>query len=246
MSLRMMRMLLVIVAGVSLIVGSATKQEAPLLPPTFDFTPPSQAGPNSAKVTFALVDANYAQDEPWTAVAPFNTFSESLSSDFQEILAARGFTVRGPFQRYDEMTFPDKKGSDLVLQPDLDVSVTSTAKVVPTLFGKQLEATMVVRGKVKLEVRESLTGERMWFKDIKLTPATVECEGKRYADSTQVPASEGQPAALLQDPKCANLFGPVLEKFYTDVMDAAWRYLEPEEMAMVKKQSQEIKTRKVY
>jgi hypothetical protein len=118
--------------------------------------------------------------------------------------------------------------------------------MVSAILGKQLRADLTVRGRVTLSVRESLTGERMWFKSIELQPETLQCDGKYYPGSAQVPTSEGQPAALFAIPECAALAGPVLERYYTTVMDAAWRYLEPEEMTMIKKQSQEIKTRKVY
>jgi neuraminyllactose-binding hemagglutinin len=243
---RVIVLLLVLAVGVLFIVGSAAKQKAPIQPPKFEFSPPTTASPNSAKVTFALVNAHYSQHERWTTVPPFNTFCQSLSTDFQEALAARGFTVRGPFDRYDEMTFPDKKNSDLVLQPDLDVSVSSTPRVVPLLVAKQLEADLIVRGRVTLSARESLTGERMWYKSIELDPVSLKCEGKTYPADAQVPSSEGTPAAMLANQECAQMVGPVMEKYYAKVMDATWKYLEPEEMAMVKKQAEEIRTRKVY
>ncbi|MEO8602612.1 MAG: hypothetical protein ABI629_08555 [bacterium] len=236
-----------VAVGALLILGSSSGQKpAPMPPPRFEFTPPTTAAPNSAGVTFALVNARFSQNEPWTSVPPFNSFSQSLSSDFQEILAAKGFTVRGPFATYDEMTFPDKKGSDLVLQPDLGVELSSNPTLSSVILGKQLEADIFVRGKVTLSVRESLTGERMWLKNIDLQPETVHCEGKFYANDATVPVADGAPAALLAVPACAVLMGPVLERYYAAVMDAAWRYLEPEEMVIVKKQAQDIKSRKVY
>lgn len=230
-----------------LILGSSSaKKPEPVRPPQFEFTPPSIAAPNSANVTFALVDAGYSETEPWTMVAPFSSFSKSLSSDFQEILAARGFTVRGPFQTYDEMTFPDKKGSDLILQPELAVTVDPRTELVQGFGRKRVDADLTIDGRVTLSVRESLTGERMWLKSIGLTPETVHCEGNFYDSDAQIPASALTAAAFLNNPDCARLVGPVLERYFTSVMDASWRYLEPEEMQMVKKQSNEIKTKKVY
>lgn len=247
MSVRVIGMVAVVSFGLLLIVGSAAKKPEPVKPPTFEFTPPTNAGPNSANVTLALVNAHYSQNETWTNVAPFNSFSESLDGDFQELLSARGFTVRGPFAEYQEMTFPDKKGSDLILQPNLDVTIESTPKVVPEILGKQLEADLVVRGRVNLDVRESLTGEQMWRKSIELKPPeTVHCEGKFYASDAAIPTSDGTAAAMLANPECARLVVPIMERFYLKVMDTSWKYLEPEEMVVVKKQSQEIKTKKVY
>ena len=37
-----------------------------------------------------------------------------------------------------------------------------------------------------------------------------------------------------------------MEEFYKKVMQAAWNYLDPEEMTIVRKQTEEIKKKKVY
>ncbi len=103
--------------------ATAPPQKATPQAPLFQWDPPERALPKSADVTFALVSPRYSQDEPWTKFWPFTDFSRNLGHDFEEMLTAKGYSFRGPFATYDEMTFPDKDGSDLVLQPSLDITL---------------------------------------------------------------------------------------------------------------------------
>jgi hypothetical protein len=48
----------------------------------------------------------------------------AMGASFAEILIAKGFNTKGPFMSLNEMTFPEKKGSDLLLYPEFDFEVT--------------------------------------------------------------------------------------------------------------------------
>ncbi len=218
--------------------------------PSFDYTPPEQAAPGSADVTFALVSPRYAEEIDWIHVSPFTEFARNIGLDFQEVLSARGYTVRGPFETYDEMTFPDKKGSDLVLVPTLDVRVEITNVQLDdrvNLFtGKKTyvpKGDAILSGRVTLSLTESLSNERMWFKSVDIDQrVVVPWVGRlEYAQApTQV---------TMQDVDFAEIgpvFGRSLETFYARTVQATWDYLHPEEMALVKKQAQEVKAKKVY
>ena len=52
----------------------------------------------------------------------------AMNATFNEVLVAKGFNTKGPFDSVDEMTFPDKKGSDLLLYPEFDFQVDLTAE----------------------------------------------------------------------------------------------------------------------
>lgn len=244
-SLAFPMMLLTLVAFLG---GCAPKQAAStpaVAPPTFAWTPPTTAVPASAGVTFALVGATYSENQPWTGLWPFTDFSRNMALDFQQLISARGFTVKGPFGSYDELAYPDKKGSDLVLQPSLDVRVEFSnlqRKENFRLIGDNtysLEGDAAVTGRVTLALLESLTKERMWFKSIELTPSTVHWIGSKQYKSP--PASVD-----FSDVSVTNPLGKTMEGAYRSVMEATWRYLDPEEMKLVKKQAEEIKAKKVY
>jgi hypothetical protein len=227
------------------------KEEPPYVPPSFSFTPPSTAPAGSADVTIAIVNASYSENQPWADQWPFTDVSKNMSLDFQQIVTARGFPVRGPFGSYDEMTFPDKKGADLVLQPTLEIRLEmhdlTYRQIPPPLLSLQTRPTYSMQGKaaisgrVTLSIMESLSKERMWFKTVELPNTVIPWEGeKRYAS----PLSKHD--LDFSDPGIAKPLGKTMEGFYAKVMQAAWNYLDPDEMKLVKKQAEEIKKKKVY
>jgi len=219
--------------------------------PKFDFTPPAVTQNPSLQVTFALVGAKYSEDQPWTKVFPFNNFSKNLSSDLQEVLTVRGYTLRGPFSQYDEITFPDKKGCDFVLTPILDVKVevlnNQTVTVSKNIFSAKLnkysqQATIHISGRVTLTIRESLSNELMSSKSIELPDTTFMVQGEKVYGYDDLPLSE----IKTTDPAIASPIGKVLEGIYRRVMQTAWDHLNPDEMAILKNQAEEIKKKKVY
>lgn len=223
---------------------SATKEEG-VAAPSFSWAPPATATPASAGVTFAIVGAAYSETQSWAGQWPFTDFSKNMALDFQQLVAARGFTVKGPFATYDELAYPDKKGSDLVLQPSLDVRLSTNnveaKKNIKILGGEtySLEGDATVSGRVTLFLKESLSKEQMWVKSIELPQSTVHWEGSR---EYQAP-----PAGVdFSDPAVTKALGKTMETYYHTVMEAAWKYLDPEEMRGVKKQADEIKAKKVY
>ena len=134
--------------------------------PTFDYTPP-EAIPGSAEVTFAVVGAQIE-----TPVPLFRDFASNMTKDFGEILTARGFSVKGPFNEYDLMIFSDKEGSDLVLTAEVDFSY-DTMQLNYSTIGR-LNGTVVVKGHVNLVAYESVTKNRLWTKSVAITPVVVE------------------------------------------------------------------------
>jgi hypothetical protein len=254
---RLIGVVAVVSAGIVLILGSAAtqKESPPAFVPTFDWTAPSNAAPGSANVTFALVGARYGTQthgQVWTKTGIFGRFAANLSRDFQELLAAKGYTVRGPFDTYDEMTFPDKEHSDLVLEPEIAVGVSITGKQAYAAAFRALgvAANCQLTGQVVLRLRESLTREQMWFKkvDVEPPPPSVRCVTGELMPrpSDDKPVILPEDGVLLADEKFSNSLGPVMEAYYKTVMGYAWKHLDPAEMAIVKQQSQQIRTRKVY
>ena len=83
---------------------------------TFDYLPSTKAV-GSADITFAIFDTNFE-----TPVPMFQGFAENMTKDFQEILTTSGYRIKGPFKRYDDMTYPDKAGSNLLLTTKVEFS----------------------------------------------------------------------------------------------------------------------------
>lgn len=183
----------------------------PRIAPSFDYTPTQQAEPMSANITFAVVGTETiwgSKQRPNQFETPpplFERFSSSMAGDFAEILTARGYSIRGPFRTYDEMTFPDKEGSNLVLTATVDIAY-DTSQIKPVAVGSgigvvdaidallgtdtssdsrfRIEGTVHVEGRMTLIVAESITYEKMWTKSVDIQSIDVSFKGTQVYQST--------------------------------------------------------------
>ena len=108
----------------------------------FDYVPTTETVPGSADVTFAIVGAEFVaptslqqqlfqQQGILLSSAPppllFQQLISNMTTDFEEVLTARGYTIEGVYRTFDEMNYPNKEGSDLILTAkvkfDSDTSV---------------------------------------------------------------------------------------------------------------------------
>ena len=128
-----MRYSLVIIVVVCFIsIGCASSiVQPPRETVTFDYAPKTEASPGSADVNFGLVGVQFVIISPTSQlgippqasgiVTPelppplFLQLVSNMTRDFEEVLTARGFGIKGSFETFDEMIYPDKEGSDLVL-----------------------------------------------------------------------------------------------------------------------------------
>jgi len=233
-----------LVLGMAACAPTTPKSKAPVRVPVYDFKPPETAAPGSANVTIAVINGRFAQSVPWATVYPFPQIATNLGSDFNEVLAARGINTRGPYRSYEEMTFPDKSGSDLILQPSLDflVSIQAQPEEIFMLIGDnqwKLKGSGTISGRLDLALSESLSNERMWYKSIDVSSTSFTWKGeKRYK---MAPGT-----ADWTDPGLANAVAAAMEPVYQQLMNSAWGYIVPEELAIVKKQAEVIKAKKVY
>ena len=200
----------------------------------FDYTPPSKAPPGSANVTFALVST-------WieTPVPLFRTFASNMTKDFEEILTARGFGVRGPFTTFDDMTYTDKEGSDLTLTANVEFS-TDTSQMILSVMNIPSGA-VTVKCHVNLIASESITKEKLWTKSVAIKPFTVNLQSRTaYTGRVHL-------ATLL---KHENIFysdvGHALNAQYTEIMNKIYGYLDPKEMAVVAQSARDLRKKKVF
>lgn len=222
--------------------------------PRFTFAYPSGEAPAS-DVTIAIVrpietnagatlPAGAVLAQPSTKRAQVEAnFKNGIVAQLQELLGKKGFKQTGPFDDLNSMTFPDKKGSDLTLttQLGLTLGIPETSTDLEQGFGNQVMGggVMVVSsagkcsmaGNVSFVMLEPMSAEKIWIKKIDLPPTEVECSGKGTPGNFNV-----------IDNGVAQLF----EKTFQLLMEKAWDYISPEEVALLKKQSQELRAKKVY
>ena len=223
-----------------MIVGCVPTTVEPELPRaiiTFDYSPP-ETMPGSANLTFAVVGTEIVGGRRGTPIPLFKTFASNMTKDFAEILTARGFSVKGPFQDYDIMTYTDKEGTDLILMAEVEFS-SDTTQIRPSRIGR-LSGSIIVTCHVNLVAYESLTRNRLWTKSVAITPITVELISRNV-----YPNGASLATLLINENKFHNDVGRALEGQYTEVLNRIYGYIEPESMTIVGEAAKKLRNQKI-
>ena len=215
------------------IAASQQQEEAPYVA-NFNYTANIQAKPGSAGVTFAVGNLKYTSNnkKPWFSFPQFINLYKAIKDDLSEILIAKGFNVRGPFDSYDLIPYSDKKAIDMYIVTTMELSTT----LKPEKTAEYCTGTVEGKARIILELREVMTRELMWHKNIPFKefefPYNI-----RHPDITK-------PYDLT--PHIMNDLAKGLEKQYPDLMGTISQLIDPEEMRIIKKQCQELKSKKGY
>jgi len=241
--------------------------KAPEAPPPYvpEYKYPTPAAAEKLNITVGIVapqfsgegntywTMNKGQDDPKRMVS-------ALKSSFSELLSAKGFNTTGPFDSVDNMTFPEKKGSDFVLYPEIDIQVkvkkvadaepekTSSSpfslsmgpRAMPAAPGTQ--KCMVVAsatGNIQLLVFEPLSKEKIWVKRLEVAvPDSPPALAKGMV-------CMGAPMAQQGD-ELGESWARTHVEIYKQVMQALDKYVNGEEFQTLKKQADELRAKKVY
>jgi hypothetical protein len=170
-----------------------TIPQAPPLTYSFSYEPTKEANP--AKVNIALGHILIRADNRCPSKRVGDLLSEmasALESAFQATLLAKGYTLSGPFDSREQMTYAEKEKAMLLLLPELTVKCSCEDSGLETLWEGKIrtisseqvdqittrlyraqDQLAVNRGNVKvafsldLVLYEPLTGEKLWLKSVK-------------------------------------------------------------------------------
>ena len=215
-------------------VPANVEPEPPRAIVNFDYTPLSEAVPGSADATFAIVGTRFD-----TPVPLFGTFASNMTKDFGEIITARGFGVRGPFMAYDDMTYSDKEGSDLMLTAEVEFS-SDISQIQYSSFGIP-SGSVTVKCHVNLIVSESLTNERLWTRSITITPFTV-----NLLSRNTYPVRAKLATLLVNENRFYSDVSHALEAQYTEIMNKIYGYLDAKEIAIVTQSARNLRKKKLF
>lgn len=251
---------LVVLAYAALyLASSAPKATAPapvatIKAPNYDFEPPEKAPAKSAQVVFLLVDPAYQEKFAYSGYKIFSDFSKAMSADYNESLTAKGYSVRGPFEYYDQVVYNDKKESDLLLQVEIDFDINSSNinwngynqyvsgsgrnTVYRTAY--TYAGFFILSGKVNLVAAEPLTKEKLWAKSIPLKQKQV------YIAPVYGSQDRSFNTGFSRDPGVINPMIEALQDYYKQVFNTSWNHLDPNELAPLKKEVLEIREKKKY
>jgi hypothetical protein len=217
---------------------------------TFDYTPKESAPLGSAKMVMAFVNPYYATTFAESASGElFKRFQSALGNDIEELIIAKGFSLKGPYQSFDEMVFEDKKVTEMLI--DIEIAPEFTAQQggwrssLALLYGNRAvysysgSASLV--GKINISGIEPLTHEKIWSKSVLIPnieniPIQTSQKYDHILNATE----------LLNDPGIYNAVGKALMTQYTGIMNKIAAHFEVEELTSLKPQIKELKAKKGF
>jgi hypothetical protein len=227
---------------------TVTQPPVQRVPANFDYSPPSRSQVASTGITIAIVKPTYVGKNAEYFVPPFNEMASSMGNDFEELLTAKGFTVRGPFGSRDEMVYNDKVNSSFILEIGIDINpqyarkyTTSTKTNWGSILDKNTPASttyyhmsgdVILAGNLVINAKSAQYGELIWKKNIALHPASFTYTGSLNWSGTPTLAEE-----LNKDNEVYNTWSKELEKFYTQALSLAWQQIDAVEMKTVADQA---------
>lgn len=214
----------------------------------YDWKPLSTSTAKSAGVTLLLVNPSYGEKFKDEKEPIFKKFKTNMGVDFEELLVARGYSIRGPFNSYDEVVFRDKQDADLLMEVEIDFNYEAgqgvfkkSRNLTAAVFGKTqydyyLSGNLFIGGKINITLKEPSTSEKLWVKSIPLEDKTVYLNTSKYKTKS----------AVFSDPGYLNPMQEVLNEYYQSSMNLAWKYLELAELRELKSQVKAIRKKKTY
>lgn len=234
---------LTLVVFAFLFFGSVASRKAttPLAPLTFDYSPPSNALPGSAKFTIALVNPSYTGNFAYASQSPFKEFRHSMGDDINELLIARGFNLKGPFETWDNMLYSDKQQSDVAITVEIDMNIQETSGgwryhqdvVIAANSYNSYNATLNFNGKLTIVAMETTSRQKIWSKSVSLPQNGVAVATEAgYPNTGIIPFT---------DPGVYNPVSKTLSEFYKSTLGQIYAYMEPQEMLTLKDQIIQIR-----
>lgn len=184
----------------------------------------------------------------------------ALPTAFVDLVTAKGMKYRGPVENHEprcsnaEMTFPDKKGSDLGLCAEIDVDTGWRPMNVktdgepgawgPPTMRTTCDIEVSFDGRVSFIVIEPLSGETLWRKTLPLNAKPRIIQGQRGLVCGSGPAGSSDDPS--PDGEVGDTYRRGLERLFWGVMKGIDTFMSVEEFDMLRKQSQELREKKVY
>lgn len=246
----------------------------------YQYNPPSQQKAASVRATIIVVNPYYKETDSTLANPTYSKvakgFSVSMGVDTDKVLIAKGMTAKGPFAAEDEITYSDKKISDLAIVPKVFLTADSRYitkwlvegnylhdEQIVTVMSREFE--MKIGGWVSFVMQEPLSAQKMWIKRLEL-PETV-VKGIEYHKA--IPQYETRthydPGFLFVPPTRSEYkvlvghnpgeliydgkkeaLADAIKQMYPEIMGKLWTYIDTDEIISLKEKVKEIRELKRY
>lgn len=220
----------------------------------YNYEPPTTLPPASVRATIIVVNPFYKDAESILIDPVYSKvgkgLSKSMGVDLDKIIIAKGMTTIGPYLTLDDVTYPDKKNSDLTLAPRVFLNAqTKYDKWRVDVRAGRIERnfSMKIGGWVSYVMQEPLSGEKIWVKKLELEERDV--SGLEVYQA--VPVHKGnyvidhKAGEMLYDGR-ADAIADALKTFYPTIMGKAWTYIDTAEILNLKEKTKEIRELKRY
>jgi hypothetical protein len=240
--------------------------------PKFQFSVPKTEIPGSAKTTIAIVTFNksaktfnsfnsrFVQDLQNVLVArgynvkgPFTsvddlTYSDKKGSDFILLYSLSGTSTFDNVQSTGGGSTSDLPNSEEARIWDgtygslLGVPIKNMNGNADYFHGNLLTSA-----KINIELDESMSGEKLWRKtvDISANPEPFDTASPHAMANGETPAI-AMSKTTYWDLGMTNALNEALDSIYTNAFNTIWKQLDPEELRDLKKQADEIKSKKRF
>ncbi|MGB4600650.1 MAG: hypothetical protein WBI04_11860 [Trichlorobacter sp.] len=247
---------------------------------SYRYDPPAQKKAASVPATIIVVDPYYKEADSTLANPTYSKvakgFASSMGVDTDKVLIAKGMTSKGPFATVDEITYSDKKVSDLAIVPK--VFLTADSRYITKwqvegnyLYDEQIvdvmsrEFEMKIGGWVSFVMQEPLSGQKMWIKRLEL-PETV-VKGIEYFRAIPqyetrvnydpgflfVPPTKNEYKVLVGHNPGEILYdgkkealADAIKQMYPEIMGKLWTYVDTDEIISLKEKVKEIRDLKRF
>lgn len=224
---------------------------------SYSYEPPEKKVAKAVPLTIAVVNPFYKDPENALGKEIYSKvgrgFSKSMAVDMDKIIITKGMTVKGPYADIEDMTFPDKKGSDLTLTPKVFIStqIKEDENWVRDYNTKSMikNFELKISGWIAFEMREPMSNEKIWIKKLELDEIVERGEIVAEVVSITKPGdffpSGYKPGKILADNR-PDAMADALKKVYPTVMGKFWTYINTDEMLILKSKTKEIRDLKRY
>lgn len=243
--MKLLAIVLVSIAFSGCFAPKATTTATQRVPAKFDYSPPSREAAGSSNLVIALVKPRFVGENPEYYVSPFNEMASSMANDFEELLTAKGFAIRGPFGSRDEMVYNDKQNSSFALEVHIDLNPQYNrhykydpglgAIVAPSY---KITDEITIGGNLTITASSPQYGEKLWKKNIPLSRSSF-----TYTSNLKWPALPSIADEVRQDNGFYNELTRELERFYTEAMQLSWQQIEVSEMKTIADQAKKADKR---
>lgn len=243
-----MKNLLVVCVGLICISCGSTKKTSSSVVtrqlPKFDYAAQKTAAVGSSNITIALVSPTYVSKNE-NVMSPFNEMARNMGNDFEELLTAKGFKVRGPFDGMGSMLFTDKQNSDFIFAVEIDLTHSGTSEYKQkrkidwgAAFGGASDAGIYTYtytgsgsfgGTLNITAMSPSVGEKIWKKSIVLHTVPYQYIGSIAWKSPNANIWDN----IREDPAVFNAIIGQLERMYTETFKLIETQISVDEMTIV-------------